>query len=91
MQPLFQIHVTLQGSKVEFKPSISELTQTVNTASKEAIATTGVIPRLSEALRDTPADGRPSFYTQVPVSPNPNPIPNPNPNPIPNPNPNPNR
>ena len=33
VQPLFQIHVTLQGSKVEFKPSISELTQTVNTAS----------------------------------------------------------
>ena len=30
VQPLFQIHVTLQGSKVEFKPSISELTQTVN-------------------------------------------------------------
>ena len=37
----------------------------VNTASKEAIATTGVIPRLSEALRDKDADGRPSFYTQI--------------------------
>ena len=89
MQPLFQIHVTLQGSKVEFKPSISELTQTVNTASKEAIATTGVIPRLSEALRDTPADCRPSFYTQVRVNPCPNPNLNPNLNPNPNPNPNP--
>ena len=66
MQPLFQIHVTLQGSKVEFKPSISELTQTVNTASKEAIATTGVLPRLAEVLRDSAAaDGRPSFYTQI--------------------------
>ena len=46
-----------------------------------------MIPRLSEALRDTAADGRPSFYTQVRVCPNPNPIPNPNPNPNPNANP----
>ena len=66
VQPLFQIHVTLQGSKVEFKPSISELTQTVNTASKEAIATTGELPRLAEVLRDSAAaEGRPSFYTQI--------------------------
>ena len=66
VQPLFQIHVTLQGSKVEFKPSISELTQSVNSVSKEAIATTGAMPRLSEALREsTDGEGRPTFYTQI--------------------------
>ena len=41
VQPLFRIHVVLQNNKVEFKPSIAELTQTVNNVSKEAIATTG--------------------------------------------------
>ena len=44
--------MTLQGSKVEFKPSIAELTQTVNSVSKEAIATTAAMPRQSEALRE---------------------------------------
>ena len=47
VQALFRIQVVLQSNKVEFKPSISELTQSVNSVSKEAIATTGAMPRLS--------------------------------------------
>ena len=41
VQPLFKIYVTLQNSKVEFKPSIPELTQTVNAVAKAAISTVG--------------------------------------------------
>ena len=84
--------MTLQGSKVEFKPSISELTQTVNSVSKEAIATTGAMPRLSEALRDAAdGEGRPTFYTQVKRAPGPSPTPAPAPSPSPTPTPSPSR
>ena len=75
VQPLFQIHVTLQGSKVEFKPSIAELTQSVNSVSKEAIATTSAMPRQAEALREGgddelkgaagTVDAKPTFYMQI--------------------------
>ena len=40
LQSIFCITVVLQASKVEFKPSIAELTTTVNNISKDAIATT---------------------------------------------------
>jgi len=71
VQPLFQITVTLQASKVEFQPSIAGdagLTQTVNTVSKETIATTAAMPRLADSLL-APADagkgGKASFYTTL--------------------------
>ena len=53
--------------KVEFKPSIAELTQTVNTVSRDAIATTSAMPRLVDALRDDPdAESKhPSFYANI--------------------------
>ena len=104
VQPLFRIQVVLQMNKVEFKPSIADLTQTVrrpttccepwpdapitlvapglltadplappwrqvNSVSKEAIATTSSMPRLTEALQDgkedDPSSDRPSFYVQI--------------------------
>ena len=68
MQPLFKIYVTLQNSKVEFKPSIPELTQTVNAVAKAAISTVGEMPRLSEALAEGDAalkEGRESFYEKI--------------------------
>ena len=54
-------------SQVEFKPSIAELTQTVNTVSRDAIATTSAMPRLVDALRDDPdAESKhPSFYANI--------------------------
>ena len=65
VQPLFKIYVTLQNSKVEFKPSIPELTQTVNAVAKAAISTVGEMPRLSEALAEGDAlalkEGRVAF------------------------------
>ena len=68
VQPLFQIHVTLQGSKVGFKPSIAELTQSVSSVSKDAIATTTAMPRLSEVLKEGSADEgltKPTFYMHI--------------------------
>ena len=68
VQPLFKIYVTLQNSKVEFKPSIPELTQTVNAVAKAAISTVGEMPRLSEALAEGDAalkEGRESFYEKI--------------------------
>ena len=63
---LFRIQVVLHASKVEFKPSIQDLTATVNTASKDAIATTSVMPRLIAALTDRPeSDDAPSFYAHI--------------------------
>ena len=54
-------------SRVEFKPSIAELTQTVNTVSRDAIATTSAMPRLVDALREDPdAESKhPSFYANI--------------------------
>ena len=69
VQALFRIQVVLQMNKVEFKPSIADLTQTVNSVSKEAIATTSSMPRLTEALQEgkeeDPSSDRPSFYVQI--------------------------
>ena len=69
VQALFRIQVVLQSNKVEFKPSIAELTQTVNNVSKDAIATTGAVPRLTDALaeggEDSNASGKASFYTHI--------------------------
>ena len=69
VQALFRIQVVLQASKVEFKPSIAELTQTVNNVSKDAIATTGAVPRLQDSLSDggeeSNASGKASFYTHI--------------------------
>ena len=70
VQALFVIGVVLHASKVEFKPSIAELTQTVNTISKDAIATTSAVPRLVDALREGGAEGenasgKPTFYAYI--------------------------
>ena len=70
VQALFRITVVLQSNKVEFKPSIAELTQTVNNISKEAIATTGAVPRLTDVLAEEGAASAdkakaPSFYAHV--------------------------
>ena len=67
VQALFRIQVVLHASKVEFKPSIAELTQTVNYISKDAIATTSAVPRLTEALANESdkKEGQPSFYSHI--------------------------
>jgi dynein heavy chain len=69
VQSLFRIQVVLHASKVEFKPSIAELSQTVNNISKDAIATTGEVPRLTEKLaEDDKKEGAPtlpSFYAHI--------------------------
>ena len=59
--------LALHAAEVEFKPSIAELTQTVNTVSRDAIATTSVMPRLVDALRDDPdvESKFPSFYANI--------------------------
>ena len=63
---LFRIQVVLHASKVEFKPSIADLTATVNSMSKDAIATTSVMPRLSDALADrAESEDTPSFYAHI--------------------------
>jgi len=72
VQPLFQITITLQASKVEFKPAIAGdtgLTQTVNAVAKEAIATTSAMPRLADSLLASSTESKGgalgSFYTAL--------------------------
>ena len=66
----------LEQSKVELKPTVEELIQMVNHAIKELIATTAVIPRLTDTLgyelawRPAGPDGEPlkpsmSFYELI--------------------------
>ena len=53
-QPLFRVHVVLDGvtNKVEFNPSIIHLTQSVNVVSKELITIVKSVPRLHDVLHD---------------------------------------
>ena len=44
--PLFKVNVVLDGHRVEFKPSMINLTQMVNVVSKELITVVDVVPRL---------------------------------------------
>ena len=50
--PLFRVQLVLVHDKVEFKPSIMNLTQMVNVVSKELITVIAVVPRLAVVLRD---------------------------------------
>jgi dynein heavy chain, axonemal len=49
-QPLFQIHAVLETSRVEYKPNMITLTQSVNVVSKEVIGAVAALPRLGDAL-----------------------------------------
>jgi dynein heavy chain len=58
VQPLFRVNAVLDTNRVEFKPTIVNLKETVETVSREAISTVAVVPRLSEVLRASlAADG----------------------------------
>jgi dynein heavy chain len=47
-QTLFKISVVLEGNRVEFRPTMINLTQVVNVVSKDLITTIAVVPRLKE-------------------------------------------
>jgi dynein heavy chain len=49
-QPLFKVDVILDSSRVEFRPTMIHLTQTVNIISKDLITTIVVVPRILESL-----------------------------------------
>ena len=74
VQPLFQIHVTLQGSKVEFKPSISELTQTVSSVSANPNPNPNPTPNPNP-------NPNPTLNLALTLALTPTPTPDPNPNP----------
>eukprot|EP00935_MAST-01C_sp_MAST-1C-sp1_P000961 g961.t1 len=56
-QTLFRIAVVLEGNRVEFRPSMINLTQVVNVVSKDLITTIEVVPRLKEC-KEVKACGR---------------------------------
>ena len=64
VQPLFGLQVALKR-KIEFAPSIADLTQAVNANCKNALATISSVPRLTEALSDEEDSSSPSFYALV--------------------------
>ncbi len=47
---LFLVNIVLEGQKPELKPSILQLSQMINTVSKELITVISAVPRLEEAL-----------------------------------------
>lgn len=63
VQPLFKINAALDNQRVEFKPTIANLRETIESISREAISIVAVVPRLSEVLRAS-ADG-----TDAPIEP----------------------
>ena len=48
--PLFLVNVVLENSRVDFVPTMINLTQMVNTVSKEMITIIAVVPRLTDVL-----------------------------------------
>ena len=49
-QPLFKVSVVLDHNRVEFRPTMIKLTQTVNLVSKDLITTIACIPCLADVL-----------------------------------------
>ena len=55
VHPLFLVNVVLEMQRVEFKPSINNLTQMMNVVSKELITSISVVPRLVDSLQSAAA------------------------------------
>ena len=49
-QTLFKVNIVLENNRVDYKPTMINLTHVVNVVAKELISTLGVVPRLKDTL-----------------------------------------
>jgi dynein heavy chain, axonemal len=57
-QQLFRVNIALEGTRLDYRPTVMSLTHTVNIVAKELISTITVVPRLRESLADAEGEGR---------------------------------
>jgi dynein heavy chain, axonemal len=55
---LFRVNIALEGTRLDYRPTVMSLTHTVNIVAKELISTITVVPRLRESLADAEGEGR---------------------------------
>ncbi|CAM9228493.1 unnamed protein product, partial [Choristocarpus tenellus] len=73
-QTLFKVNIVLEGSRVDYRPTMINLTHVINIVAKEMMSTISVVPRLRGVLCDpkkvsqaaaTGADGEPVVETEA--------------------------
>lgn len=52
------MNIALEGTRLDYRPTVMSLTHTVNIVAKELISTITVVPRLRESLADSEGEGR---------------------------------
>ena len=60
-QTLFGVKIVLENSRIDYRPTMINLTHVVNIVAKELISTVAVVPRLREVL--VPETDRPAVHT----------------------------
>ncbi|EKX36467.1 hypothetical protein GUITHDRAFT_97557 [Guillardia theta CCMP2712] len=60
VHPIFKVNMTLERERVEFKPTMNNLTQMVNNVSKELITVVTIIPKLKDLH-----DSKETFYSRI--------------------------
>jgi len=56
VKPIFKVNVTLEGSRVEYRPTMQDLTQMVQQVAKDTINAIGIVPRLIEVIDEPDSD-----------------------------------
>jgi len=56
VKPIFKVNVTLEGSRVEYRPTMQDLTQMVQQVAKDTINAIGIVPRLVEVIDEPDSD-----------------------------------